>query len=144
MRIHLKAGDKLFINGAVLSVDQKTSINVLNDVRFLLGSHVLQPDKTDTPLKQLYFVIQSALIEPSSESLSLEHYLRLISRIRKAVSNQDIHSGLDRVETLVDAKKYFDALKVLRGLFSVEKAVLEGEDHLVDPLVGNPDQDKAA
>ncbi|MTI16764.1 flagellar biosynthesis repressor [Rhodobacteraceae bacterium RKSG542] len=128
MRIFLRAGEKIFVNGAVISVNQKTSINLLNDAVFLLGSHVLQVEETTTPLKQLYFVIQNVLIEPTAEGISMDHYKHLLSGVRHAFSNLDVHSGLDDVERHVENKRYFDALKVLRKLFPVEQEIMEGLD----------------
>ena len=41
MNITLHAGEKLYINGAVIRVDRKAKIELLNDVTFLLENHVL-------------------------------------------------------------------------------------------------------
>ena len=42
LKISLKPNEKIYINGAVLRVDRKVSIELLNDVQFLLENHVLQ------------------------------------------------------------------------------------------------------
>ena len=54
LRISLKANEKIYINGAVVKVDRKTSIEFLNDVQFLLENHVMLPENASTPLRQLY------------------------------------------------------------------------------------------
>ena len=36
LRIFLRPGEKVFLNGAVLRADRKVSLEVLNDVSFLL------------------------------------------------------------------------------------------------------------
>ena len=41
MRLYLRPGEKLYINGAVIRVDRKVSIELLNDVTFLLENHVM-------------------------------------------------------------------------------------------------------
>ncbi|WP_068082027.1 flagellar biosynthesis repressor FlbT [Polycladidibacter stylochi] len=127
MRIHLRAGEKVFLNGAVISFDQKTTLNLLNDVRFLLGSYVLQVEETTTPLRQLYFTIQDALISPIGDAASLCQYTTIMGLIRRAISNIDIHEGLDLIEDQVSRKRYFDALKTLRKLFAIEESILNGE-----------------
>ena len=63
--INLKSGERIFINGAVLRVDRKVSIEFLNDVTFLLEAHVMQPEQTTTPLRQLYFIMQTMVIDPA-------------------------------------------------------------------------------
>ena len=65
MHISLRPGEKLYVNGAVLRVDRKVSVEFLNDVTFLLENHVILPEEANTPLRQLYFVVQTMLIEPA-------------------------------------------------------------------------------
>jgi len=44
LHISLRPGERIYVNGAVLKVDRKVSIEFLNDVTFLLEQHVLLPD----------------------------------------------------------------------------------------------------
>ena len=71
LRISLKSGEKIFINGAVLRVDRKVSLEFMNDVTFLLENHVLQPEDASTPLRQLYFIAQMMLINPEGADQSM-------------------------------------------------------------------------
>ena len=64
MNITLRAGEKLYINGAVIRVDRKATIELLNDVTFLLENHVMQADQATTPLRQIYFAVQVMLMDP--------------------------------------------------------------------------------
>ncbi|KZK83368.1 flagellum biosynthesis repressor protein FlbT [Pseudovibrio sp. Ad13] len=123
MRLHLKAGEKVFINGAVLSFEQKTSVKLLNDASFLLEAYVMQLEETTTPLRQLYFFIQSALIDPKTELDSLQRALLLLASIRKAVENAELLEGLDVVDTKINKRRYFDALRTLKKLFEIEMAI---------------------
>ena len=61
MLLKLRAGEKLYINGAVIKVERKATIELLNDATFLLEAHVIQPDEASTPLRQLYFVLADAI-----------------------------------------------------------------------------------
>ena len=123
MRLHLKAGEKVFINGAVLSFEQKTSVNLLNDASFLLEAYVMQPEDTTTPLRQLYYYIQNALIDPKTELDSLQRALLMLASIRKAVENAEILDGLDVVDTKINKRRYFDALRTLKKLFEIEMTI---------------------
>ena len=53
LKISLKPNEKIYLNGAVIRVDRKVTLELLNDVQFLLESHVLQIDEASTPLRQL-------------------------------------------------------------------------------------------
>ena len=78
LRISLKAGERIFINGAVLRVDRKVSLEFMNDVTFLLENHVMQPEEATTPLRQLYFIVQMMLINPAGVEQSMEMFRKSI------------------------------------------------------------------
>lgn len=121
MHIHLKRGEKIYVNGAVLRVDRRTSLEFLNDVDFLLENHVMQAEEATTPLRQLYFVIQSMLIDPSSANLTLELFKHLSHRAEAALG-EALAGTLKMVGEKVREGRYFDALRMLRAAFLEEPA----------------------
>jgi flagellar protein FlbT len=122
MFIHLKRGEKLYVNGAVLRVDRRTSLEFLNDVSFLLENHVMQAEEATTPIRQLYFVAQSMLIDPANAGMTVELYKHLTHRVRISVPAGALAAELDRAETKIMNERYYDALKILRGCFELENA----------------------
>ncbi len=66
LKISLRPNEKIYLNGAVIRTDRKVTIELLNDVQFLLESHVLQAADATTPLRQLYFMVQMMLIDPQT------------------------------------------------------------------------------
>lgn len=121
MFIHLKRGEKLYVNGAVLRVDRRTSLEFLNDVSFLLENHVMQAEDATSPLKQLYFVAQTMLMDPSNAGMTVELYKHLSHRVRQGCTNTKIRESLDIADKKVAEGRYFDALKFLRGAFPEEE-----------------------
>jgi flagellar biosynthesis repressor protein FlbT len=128
MKIHLKKGEKIYVNGAVIMVEQRCSIQLLNNVTFLLESHVLQADRAKSPFEQLYFVLQTMLIDPESEGLTRQLYWHQSDNLRKALENINLLSGLSEADRLVKNQQFYEALRVLRGLFSIESSVMRTED----------------
>jgi flagellar protein FlbT len=121
MNISLKRGERIYINGAVLRVDRKVCIELLNDVTFLLENHVMQAADATTPLKQLYFSVQLMLISPNDVDAALYLARDLMSTCAISLkSDPRIVEGLSSVARFIDNKRYFDALKVLRTLFPLE------------------------
>jgi flagellar biosynthesis repressor protein FlbT len=120
----LKAGDRLFLNGAVIRTDRKVRIEVLNDAVFLLGAHLLQPEEANTPLRQLYFAVQTMLVEPETAPTAKAFALNIISGLLRAFSNRDVLSGLFDVERDVQRGKPYLALKRLRALYPIESEIL--------------------
>ena len=126
MQLTLKAGDRVFINGAVLRANRKVTLELLNDATFLLEGHVLQPEDTTTPLRQLYFVLQAALMDPQNAPAAERLFSGLMFRTRSAFSSGPILSGLTTAEALVEAGRCFDALREIRRLLPAEAEILAG------------------
>lgn len=114
MLIHLKKGERIYVNGAVLRFDRRTSLEFLNDVSFLLEDYVMQVEEAATPLQQLYLTIQTILIDPLSATLSRELYKHLFHNLRISAGSAREALMLDEVDAQVSQERYFGALKILR------------------------------
>jgi flagellar protein FlbT len=132
MRITLRAGERIYINGAVLRADRKLTFELLNTASFLLENHIIQADEATTPLRQVYFALQTMLIEPSSK-LARDAYARIYAATLASFSTSDVVVGLKLVGKLADGGRIYEALKTLRSLFAVEAAILQ-------PETGTPSQ----
>ncbi|MCJ7997942.1 flagellar biosynthesis repressor FlbT [Rhizobium cremeum] len=128
LRLSLKSGEKIFVNGAVLRVDRKVSIEFLNDVTFLLENHVLQPEDTTTPLRQLYFIAQMILINPEGKEQSLALFRKSITMLLSCFRNEEVRAELKRIDAQVSSGRTFDALKAIRSLYPAEEAILSNNE----------------
>ena len=127
IRLSLRAGEKIYVNGAVLRVDRKTSIEILNDTTFLLEQHVLQPERATTPLRQLYFVAQTMLMDPANAEgcrLVFEESHRLLSRTFR---HPDVLAGLETVARLMQAGRTLETMKAIRALLPIEDRIMAGK-----------------
>jgi flagellar protein FlbT len=57
-----------------------------------------------------------------AKSLYHEHRCAILL----VTENEDVKAGLEAVEELVEAKRYYDALRKIRGLFDIEQSILSG------------------
>ncbi|ANK71423.1 flagellar biosynthesis repressor FlbT [Ensifer adhaerens] len=128
LRISLKSGERIFVNGAVLRVDRKVAVEFLNDVTFLLENHVLQPEDATTPLKQLYFIAQMILINPEGAEQSTAMFRKSIVMLLNCFKNEEILAELKRVDGLVTNGRAFEALKAIRGLYAIEDRILNTQE----------------
>ncbi|WAC29044.1 flagellar biosynthesis repressor FlbT [Ancylobacter sp. SL191] len=124
MLISLKPGERIFLNGAVIRVDRKVTIELLNDVAFLMESHVLQVEDTTTPMRQLYFVVQTMLIEPRKMEAAQAVFTQQLAGLMTSFNNDSMVTALAQVGELVEAGRLFEALRVIRRLFMIEAAIL--------------------
>lgn len=128
MRFSLKAGERIFINGAVLTVSQKVTLSLLNEARFLLESHVLQVADATTPMRQLYFVVQSILINPQEADKVMGAFRKLHNALMQIVTDDESRRTLGRAGELVEAGRTFEALKLIRTLFEPIDSVVASSE----------------
>ncbi|MBS0238440.1 MAG: flagellar biosynthesis repressor FlbT [Proteobacteria bacterium] len=128
LKITLRAGERIFINGGVLRVDRKVSLELMNDVIFLLEQHVMKPEDTTTPFKQLYFMIQMMLMDPSLHMKARTMARESVANLLGSISNRVLKQGLVDTAELLDSDRPFDALKKVRSLLPVEAAEMNPQE----------------
>jgi flagellar protein FlbT len=124
MQISLRAGQRFYLNGAVIRADRKVTLELLNNANFLLDSHVLQENETTTPLRQLYFVAQTMLIDPSAATKTKQLFASMAATIQSTFSSSVVKDGLKEAAAMIEDGRIFEALKALRQLFPAEAAIL--------------------
>jgi len=128
LKISLKPNEKIYINGAVVRVDRKATIELLNDVQFLLENHVLQPSEASTPLRQLYFMVQVMLMDPLGAPQAREMFRKSLPLLIASFDDRQICSGLKEVDQLVAEGEVYEALKVIRSLYHLEARAIDDTD----------------
>ena len=128
LRISLKSGERIFINGAVLRVDRKVALEFLNDVTFLLENHVLQPEDATTPLRQLYFIAQMMLINPEGKEQSMTLFRKSVAMLLTCFHDDEVLAELKRIDGMVASGRAFDALKAIRALYPAEDRILNNQE----------------
>jgi flagellar biosynthesis repressor protein FlbT len=127
MNITLRAGERFFINGAVIRIDRKATIELLNDVTFLLENHVMQAEKATTLTRQIYFAVQIMLMDPTATATAATLADSLIGTALGAYRTPELVAGLRGVAQSLAKARNFDALKALRSLFPLEDAELKSD-----------------
>ncbi len=120
MKIGLKAGERLFVNGAVIRVERRTNLELMNDAVFLLEGHILQQEDATTPLRQIYFILQSMVMDPASAPMMTDLFDMVLKSVRHGFSDEEVLEGLDEVAFLADQGRWFEAMKLVRNLYPIE------------------------
>jgi flagellar biosynthesis repressor protein FlbT len=128
LKISLKPNEKIYLNGAVIRVDRKVTLELLNDVQFLLESHVLQIDEASTPLRQLYFILQVMLMNPTGAADAYELFRKSLPLMLASFDDPEITSTLKQVDQMVGEGHVFEALKAIRSLYALEREALGDND----------------
>jgi flagellar protein FlbT len=127
-KLSLKANEKIYLNGAVVRFDRKVTMELLNDVQFLLESHVLQPEDASTPLKQLYFILQVMLMNPQGAPDARDMFRRSLPLLLASFKDERIRNPLKQVDRMVGEDNVFEALKTIRSLYAFEREALQQND----------------
>ncbi|MBX3566824.1 MAG: flagellar biosynthesis repressor FlbT [Rhizobiaceae bacterium] len=125
LKISLKPNEKIYLNGAVVRADRKVTLELLNDVQFLLESHVLQVSEATTPLRQLYFMVQVMLMDPKGSVQAREMFRRSLPLLIASFEDQQICATLKQVDALVSDNQVFEALKAIRSLYGREALAID-------------------
>jgi flagellar protein FlbT len=120
MLIHLKRNEKLYLNGAVIKLDRRGTIQLLNDANFLVENYVMQPEEATTPLRQVYFLVQLMIMDPPNAHLMMELFRVNLAQLRCIHREKDFLDLTERFESKVLEGKYFEAMKVIRQGFALE------------------------
>lgn len=121
--IELKRGERIFINGSVIKADQNMSFEVTTDTPYLREQDILQVEDTTTPLRQLYFIIQTMVLDPDNKGQALPVFDGMLKSMRDTYSTQTILDGLASAEALVARDRAFVALSTVRELIPVEDSI---------------------
>jgi len=128
LKISLKPNEKIYVNGAVIRVDRKVTVELMNDVQFLLESHVIQADDASTPLKQLYFILQVMLMNPAGAAEARDMFRRSLPLLLVSFEDDRICAALKQIDRMVGEDHIYDALKAIRALYPLERRALGGND----------------
>jgi flagellar protein FlbT len=124
LKVHLKPNERVYINGGVIKVDRKVTLELMNEVVFLIEGHVLQEEDATTPMRQLYFIVQSILMEPKCEPIARQMYERSHDALIQTFKNQDVLNGLTDIKQVMERGRAFEALRKIRSLFPLEDEIL--------------------
>jgi len=119
-RISLKPSERIYVNGAVIRVDRRVSLEFLNDVQFLLENHVMQAEQADTPLRQLYFIVQIMVMSPNDSAAARTLFRERLKEVLAGDLDGRTLAELKTVDQWVSEGKVFPALRVIRNLFAQE------------------------
>lgn len=128
MKLSLRPGEKIYMNGAVFSVDRRVTLHLLNDVTFLLENHVMQEAEATTPIRQVYFGIQTMLMDPAAGRAIKPSVLHMLEAISLSSSRADRREVLKRISQSLEVGRTFEALREVRTLYREDEGQRENSE----------------
>ena len=125
LKISLKPNEKMILGGAVIANGNNAVCQLIieNKVPILREKDILSENETDTPCRQLYFLIQLMYIDDDGNlDIHQKNYWPMVNEIVKAAPST---VGLiDLINEEIVSGRYYQALKLARELIDYEKEVV--------------------
>ena len=125
LRITLKDGEKMIVNGAVMRSVGRTELVVENQVALMRGREVMAPEEAVTPARRLYFACMLAYIGgEDTRATQQEQIVVLLRDLMAALENQEARAICTRIADRLAADDYYRALVECRALIAYEAEAL--------------------
>lgn len=123
LKITLRDGEKMVINGAVVRSVGRTEIHVENQASILRSRELMSPEEATTPARKLYFATMMAYIQPEQTEMYQDDILVLLGELLdafEAPGAKAICAGFAREIALGN---FYRALDECRALLEYEATV---------------------
>ena len=141
LKIELKSGDKIFINGAVIeNGGQNASLVLFNEATIMREKEVLNESSAITPASRVYYTLQCAYLFKDARDKYLRSYDKFLDdyltacpsaieigdEIRRNVSEGRIYKGLKEAQKLITHEQ--NLLKSCQE--SLEKEIIDMDEKI--------------
>lgn len=124
LRISLRDGEKMIINGAVMRAVGRTQFVIENHAAILRGREILSPEEATTPARRLYFACMMAYIDPDARPAHQDQIIHLLRELLAALEAEDAKATCIRFASLVAVSDFYRALVECRNLIAYEAEAL--------------------
>lgn len=124
LRISLRDGEKVVINGAVIRSSGRTDLAIESKVTILRGREIMTPAEASTPARALYFHTMMAYLDPERIE---EHHRQVVAALRsvtRLLCCEDARVAVARFAQRAAGSDYYRALGDCRALMRLEHDAL--------------------
>ncbi len=128
LNLSIKKGERVVINGGVLSFSEPVKVSIHNKVAVMREGQLMRPEGANTPARRIYFAAQSAYIADKSERATFLKYLEdYVNDFVEATTIPIVKDALSRLMRAANENEFYTALKVARRLIEYEDTILPPE-----------------
>lgn len=140
LKLEMKMGDRIIINGAVLEVvTPHAKLIVHNQAAILRGKEIIAEEHAVTPATRVYFALQSAYLFPEHTEQYLKQFAEFIDQYLVACpSAKDI---VTEVKDAVDSGLLYKGLKKAQKLVLHQQGVLQEFEEQLLQMAESEDQE---
>jgi len=128
LNLSIKKGERVVINGGVLSFNEPVKMSIRNKVAVMREGQLMRPEDANTPARRIYFAAQSAYIADKSERGTYLKYLEnYVNDFIEATTIPIVQDALTRLMRAANENEFYSALKLSRRLIEYEDTILPPE-----------------
>ncbi len=125
LKINVKPGEKIVINGAVILMGEGSTYIVLqNHATFLREKDIMQEEDASTPAKRIYFHLMCMYLDQDNYESYYNSFMDRMSDLLKATNLADVRDCLMNIFTFVHKRQFYQALKACKALMQFEAHLL--------------------
>ncbi|MEM8914450.1 MAG: flagellar biosynthesis repressor FlbT [Pseudomonadota bacterium] len=113
LKIELKEGEKVVVNGAVFAVRPRgkgADLLILNQAKILRAREIIKEEDVDCIEKKLYFTIQLLYLFPEDSDRAAETMPKLMDDLR--ASRPEFSEQTDQIGRFLNEGRLYNALKL--------------------------------
>lgn len=125
LRLTLKPNEKIVINGCVIrNADRRQLLTIENRADIVRGVDLLDEKEVGSPVKNAYFFIQSALLQPEIRDDLVPVIQRNLGQL-VPVFHEEINGHIFEAANHVSCRDFYKAMRALRPLIKYEERLLD-------------------
>lgn len=125
LRLTLKPNEKIVVNGCVIrNADRRQLLTIENHADIVRGVDLLDEEEAGSPVKNVYFFIQTALLNPSIRS-ELRPVIQKDLAALVPIFHEEIGGHIFEAANHVSCADYYKAMRALRPLIKYEQRLLD-------------------
>ncbi|MFQ5533290.1 MAG: flagellar biosynthesis repressor FlbT [Sphingomonadales bacterium] len=126
LKLALKPGEKLVINGAVITNgDRRASMIIQNKVSVLREKDIMQAEEANTPTRRIYFPIMLMYLDSSRISEYYDDFVVRMTEFMSVIEDPDALANCLAISRDVMNHNFYPALMKCKKLFEFERERLE-------------------
>jgi len=126
LKINIKPGEKIVVNGAVITIAEGGNALILqNHAVFLRGKDIMQQEDATTPARKIYFYLMLMYLDSDSQEMYYGTFMEFMNELMKATTLRDVADSLMIIFRHVQRGDYYKALKVCKALVDFETELLK-------------------
>ena len=125
LKIVLKNGEKIIINGAVLqNIGGAAKALILNEAAVLREKDIMQEEDATSPAKRIYFYLMLMYLDQENYQVYYSSFMDRMLDVMGVTTMQAVRNNLMIIFENVQQRRFYPALKACKALIQFEAELL--------------------